>query len=345
MLAVAIGHIFANVLEISRAAQAGRTVERQAQMTVGRLRDDVAGARQVLAVSGTTLDLLAADGSLVSYTLAGSDSLRRRVNGGAWRLVAADVDSLELGIQTVARPYTRETMLPDTVESRMRGFEPGDWDALVSSTDCDYLPRGERRIQDDDYVMIQFWQQTAGFFAFSRVQVRMRAIDHNPCESDLWVRVQKEDAWGWPGTVVAQGILSRLSVPAGGYNWVSIDLTPVVFEPVVDGINYWLVFRSSGSGSNSYAGHFEYERIEDCDHGEWPVTNANFWYTTNGYSGYSGGGSDWEGFHRLYGLTTTPRLAEVTETLTDTLGVTYALVLRQGEEIERRAGFIALYSP
>jgi prepilin-type N-terminal cleavage/methylation domain-containing protein len=344
VLAVALTNIFSSVLAISRTAQAGRAADRQAQFTVGQLRQDVSGARRVLTVTATTLSLQAVDGSLVSYTLAGGDSLRRRVNGGAWRLVATDVDSLALGLQTVSRPYTREMLVSDTTEVFMRSFVPGDLDAWVASTHCNYESRGEQKIKDDDLSAVEFWSQPAGFFAFSRVEVRLKAQETYPPEVNTWVKIRQADALGWPGTVLAQGTLNRLSVPAS-YGWVSIALTPVVYGPINPTGHYWLIVGAVGSGSHTYAAHFEYERIKDCWPMEWPTNNACYWESGDDGGHWSGGSSDEDGFHRIYGLTSSTRLAEVTETRTDTLGVTYALVLRQGEEAERRAGYIALYNP
>lgn len=344
VLAVALTHIFSSVLAVSREATAGRSLDRQAQFAVGRLRQDVSSARRVLSVTGTTLSLQALDGSLVSYTLAGGDSLHRRVNAGTWRLVATDVDSLALGIETISRPYTREAMLPDTVETFLRSFVPGELDSWVASTHCVYEARGERRIQDNDVAAVQFWSQPAGCIAFSRVEVRLKAKDHNPTQKDLRARVYQADAMGWPGTLLAQGVLPRLSVPAS-YAWVSIPLTPLVHGAIDPSGTYWLILSSTGTGIASYAGHFEYERIKDCWLGEWPVNSASYWESGDGGSTWSGGSYNHDGFHRLYGLTVGLRLTEVTETLTDTLGVTYALVLGQGGEAQRRAGYIALYNP
>ncbi len=344
LLAVALANVFSNVLAVSRAAVGDRDLDRQAQFAAGRLRQDVSSARRVLGATATTLSLQAIDGSVVSYELAGGDSLRRRIDGGAWRLVAAGVDSLALGLQTVQRPYTYEAMRPDTVEAFLRSFVPGDLDAWVASTHCKYEPRGERRIEGDDLAAVEFWSQAAGCFAFGRVEVRLKASDHNPPQMDLRARIYAAGALGWPGTLLAQGTLSRLAVPAN-YAWVSIGLTPTVYGPIDPTGHYWLILSSTGTGAASYAGHFEYERIKDCWLGEWPTNDATYWESNDGGGSWSGGSYNRDGFHRIHGLTAGVRLTEVTETVTDTLGVTYALVLRQGGEAQRRAGYIGLYNP
>ncbi len=344
LLMTALSNILSNLLEISRVAREGHSLDRDTQLVLSRLREDVTTSSRVLAVTPASLDLQSIDGSLVSYAMAGGDSLHRRVNAGAWQLVAANVDSLFFTLQTLDRPYTYEAMVPDTVEALMRSFAPGDLDAHIASTDCDYESHGERKVENDDYCMVEFWEQPVGFFAFSRVEIRMKAKDHDPPEVDTWIKIHKSDAFGWPGNVVAQGTLSRLSVPSS-YEWVSIALTPTVYETIPDNGDYWLVVGSEGFGGGTYAGHFEYERIKDCDWDEWPANGACFWYTHQHYADYHEGGADREGFHRIYGLRLTPRLTEVTETVTDTLGVAYALTLQQPGEREHRAGFIALYRP
>ncbi len=344
MLAVAMANIFSSVLEVARTAQAGRTVERQAQMAIGRLREDVSSARRVVAITATSLDLQATGGSLVSYALVGADSLQRSVDGGPWRLVTTGVDSLALGLQTVARSFTREEMLPDTVEALMRSFQPGDLDAWVASTHCDYEPNGKQSMHDNDWAAVQFWSQPAGFFAFSRVEVRLAALEHNPPEMDVRARIYQSNVSGWPGILVAEGTASRLLVPAS-FGWVSISLTPIVYGTISPTGDYWLILASTGVGHSSYAGHFEYGGVDNCWVGEWPVNDACYRETADGGGHWTSSDYEYDGFHRIYGLTSSLRLAEVTETLTDTLGVTYALVLRQGEEAEQRAGFIALYSP
>ncbi|MCK4305110.1 MAG: hypothetical protein KAY24_12805 [Candidatus Eisenbacteria sp.] len=347
LLATAMVNVFSNAFDLSQMVRQGEGIRRDAQLSVSLLHRDISCAKRLLAVSPTCLDLLSADGDLIRYKWSGasSDSLCRQVNGGALRAVAADVDTLCFNLYTVSRSYTSEKCLPDTLEKIVVKFEEGDWDAWVASTDCEYRDRGQRRVQDDDWCAEEFWEPPEDFAAFSRTALRVIAKDHLPAQVDLLVEVYEADTSpdAYPGTLLAEGRIDRNSLTAL-YEWYEVSLTTVDSTPIAAGGHYWLVLRPDGSGGNSYAGHIQRERIKDCDPGEWPQNGMCYRESDNEGTSWKAQRIDEEVFYRLHGFQVTPKLTEVTETVADTIGVSYLLTLKRNGEMERRAGFVALHN-
>ena len=325
--------------EVHRDDKAGR----EAQLVVMNLNRDIGQASRLLALAPNSMTLLTVAGDTVSYSWSGtvSDSLTKQVNSGAPHVVADDVETLLFSLQTITRPYTSETDMPDTLEYIITHFEEGDWDDDLAAGDCEYEnPRGEWRVHENDYCAEQFWNVPESFVSFSRVRLRVASLDMGTPQTSLVVNIFDSDGFGgYPGTPLAQGLIAPGDISTS-FEWVEATMATITDAVISPSGHYWLVVKDNAGWSNSYAGHVEYERI-DCDEG-YPTNGMCFDYSYNGGGTWSGGTGGREMFHYIYGRRIEMRLTEVTETRTDTLGVAYTLTLTEGEEREDRAGFIAI---
>jgi len=347
LLATAMAYLFSGILNTSRSSKSTDDLSRDAQLAVSLMRRDIESATSIVGASGNKLSMWAPDGSKITYGMAGTtpDSLLRQIDAGTKELVAANVKSLQFSLNTISRTYTAEELAPDTTITILRSFEPGDWDGLIAVTHCDYRSAGEEKVADHDIAGIEFWNAPAGFLGIPAVEVRVRAKDHYPCEEDMIVKVFKAQAYGarYPDLLLAQGVIDRFEIDTG-YDWHRADLIQVVDAEIDPLERYWVVVESAARGGGTYAGHVQYERIEHCDSGEWPVNDSSFRESNNDGGSWSSSSYDEEAFYRIWGWTAVMKVKEVTHVVTDTLGISYELILKRGEDIEHSAGFIAFQS-
>jgi len=346
LLLTAAAGLFGNLLELSRGVSAGDEIGRDIERAVALLRRDIAQARGAIAAGADSLALRGDGGASVRYARRGAaaDTLVRAAGGGA-HPVAGGVVLLDFALHIVERPYTEEKIAPALIEREALAFEPGDWDAWIGQTDCTYESRGERRIKDREWVAEEFWGQGA-FAALTRAAVRVRAKDKLPTEVDILVEVYRaaDQAPRHPAQLVAQGRIASASMTEE-YQWQEVPLTTVDPAPIEAGGRYWLVCRPASAGGGTYAGHLEYERIKDCDSGEWPGTDMTYRQSNDAGASWSEATHRREAFFRLYGLSQETLLTEVSATKADTLGVAYRLALQRGEVSAHRGGFIAFHNP
>ena len=339
-------HVLSGVLDLSAIAHEGSEAGRDTQLAVALLRNDIGSARRVARLEEGALELVSASGESIRYTWDPwaelPDTLWRTVEDQDPAPVAAGIDSVSFMLETVSRPYTVESDQPVVREKTIASFAPGDWDAWIASTPCVYDARGERKIDEHKWCAEEFWT-TEDFTTFSRAAVRAAAKDKIPPDEDLLVRVHLANpiAPRYPGTLIAQGVIPRASL-TDSYEWHEITLTPVSVTPIPAGGLYWIVFSPKNLLPASYAGHVEYENISGCLAGGWPGTDIHYRESDDAGVKWSLRTQSKEAFFQVTGLQATLRLTEITQTLADTLGVSYAFKVEAGEEPQRSAGFIAL---
>ena len=345
LIGVALARIFGGVLDLAETAHSRSEAGREAQLAASMLESDVGRAQRVLQIGSGSLALLDAAGDTIRYSWdsAVSDTLWRSAGTGTAAAVAAGVDSLSFTLQTVTRPFTTEIDQPVITEEVAVSFSPGDWDQWIAETACNYESREERRVKDREWCAEEFWPEE-DYVAFSRAAVRVKAKEVSPPDVDLLIRIHAADPTSprYPGTLLAEGSINRSSV-GGTYDWQEAVLTQISTNPIVAGGHYWIVIRPKVTGSNTYAGHVELERVKDCYSGGWPGTDIYYRESPDAGSSWTLRTDRKDAFFSVSGLQTSLRLTEITQTLADTLGVAYGLKIATREEPERRAGFIALH--
>jgi hypothetical protein len=342
---VALVQVLDNVFELSLATRRQDVLLGDAQRAVALVRRDVSQARRIVSAGASGLTLVDESGHMVRYALAaaGSDTLVRRVDGGASSPIAGGVTGCAFALATVAHPFSEEQVAGVTVELPIAAFREGDWDDWVAETSCAYETRGERKVEDRAWCAEEFWDTPAGL-SFTRASFRAAAKDHFPAEVDLVVEIYVANLLGLPGTLVAQGKLSRTVFAAKDvYQWCQVTLTPIGAQPIPAGGHYWLILRPVTSGSKSYAGHIQYERIKNCQIGEWPSNGMCYRSSDNAGLTWTAQTSQYELFYVAYGLQALQLLTEVTQTVADTVGVSYRLAFAGQGESTYRGGFVALH--
>jgi hypothetical protein len=345
-LLTALVQVLDGVFDLSLATRRRDALLRDAQRAVALVRRDVSQARRILSANASGLTLVDESGHTVLYALAaaGSDTLVRRVDGGTPSPIAGGVTELGFALATVARPFTDEYVAGVTVELPIAAFREGDWDDWIAQTSCAYEARGERKVEDRAWCAEEFWDTPAGL-SFTRASFRAAAKDHFPAEADLMVEIYAASLSGLPGTLVAQGKLARTDFAAKDvYQWCDVALVPVGARPIPAGGHYWLVLRPSTTGSKSYAGHVEYERLKNCQLTEWPSNGMCFRSSDNAGVSWTAQTSRYELFYVAWGLQALQLLTEVTQTVADTVGVSYRLACEGQGESTYRGGFVALHN-
>ncbi|MFH1142992.1 MAG: prepilin-type N-terminal cleavage/methylation domain-containing protein [Candidatus Eisenbacteria bacterium] len=345
LLAAALMHIFSGVLDLTDVAREAIDSRRDASLAVSLLNDDIRQAERILTLAPGSLELLSAEGDTIRYAwrLSVPDTLWRAAGAESPAPVAAGIDSLILSLHTVSRPFTEELDQPVSVEGIVVRFAPGDWDEWVAWTDCSYESRDDKRIKDKEWRAEEFWPQES-FYAFSRAGVRVKAKEKFPPDVDLLVRIYRADPLPpqYPQTLVAEGRISLLAI-GQAYDWEEATLTMTGQTPILAGEHYWILFRPDGLGAATYAAHAEQERVKDCDDGEWPGTDIYYRETADAGKTWSSRTDRREIFFCVSGVRTETKLAEITLSLADTLGVSYSLKMAGQEGSQRRAGFISRY--
>jgi prepilin-type N-terminal cleavage/methylation domain-containing protein len=345
LLLTALVQILDGAFEISLATRRQDALLRDAQRAVALVRRDVSQARRIVSAGAGGLTLVDESGHTVLYALAsaGSDTLVRRVDGGTPSPIAGGVTGLDFALSTVSRPLVEEQVAGVTVELPIASFLEGDWDDWIAQTSCAYEARGDRKVEDRAWCAEEFWDTPAGL-TFTRASFRAAAKDHFPAEVDLVVEIYAANGLGLPGTLVAQGKLSRTIFAAKDvYQWCEVALVPVGSQPIPAGGHYWLVLRPSTTGTKSYAGHIEYERLKSCQIGEWPSNSMSYRSSDNAGVSWTAQTSRHELFYVARGLQALQLLTEVTQTVADTVGVSYRLACEGQGESTCRDGFVALH--
>ncbi len=343
ILAGTMAYLLSDVLHLASSARAGHDLRKEGGRAVSLIRSDITGAAGILAAAGDSLLLLTHAGDTVLYSpdpLA-PDTLRRRL-GAVSGAVSAGLDSAQFRIQTASRTHTREEMAPIHRELLHVSFEPGDWDDWASSNNCwMYEPR-EYGITDRKWCAQAFWESPS-CFGFTRASVRVRARDRIPPDVDLILEIYEASAGagGHPDRLLGHGKISRHDLTEE-YDWHTVNLLSLSPDPVFPEGHYWLVVRPDGQGAQSYAGHLEYQLMTGCPGGSFPANGMCFRESGDAGNTWGYGSFAHEAFFRVYAWHSVDRLTEVTRTLTDTLGISYALSFRSGDEEVRRAGFVAL---
>jgi prepilin-type N-terminal cleavage/methylation domain-containing protein len=341
LLAAALMEILYGALDLSRQVSQDDAMNRDMLLVVAKFREDIEEADRVLSISPTTLVLIAQNGDTLRYEWSGTsaDPLLRQVNGGTKRTVAGRVDNIAFSLQTGSRPFTHERDALVPVATPASKFDEEDVNDWKTSYNCN-IEYKLRRVQDDEYSAEQFWN-TGDYQGFVGASVHMRAKDHDPPQVDLLVEVYRAGPLPdeYPGTLLAEGVLDRFTMNSN-WEWHWVDLTTVLEAPVVAGQTYWLVLRSDGVGGSSYAGHVRYVRMKSCD--SYPSNDMCFRWSNDFGATWDGPYIDLEMFFRVYASHDVLKLTEVTEDITDTLGIAYQLSLLDSEGTEERAGFIAM---
>lgn len=342
ILAVAMTYLLSDVLHLASAVRAGSDLHTEGRRAVALIRSDVAGAQRILAAAGDSLVLLTAAGDTVRYAPdpGAPDTLSRRL-GALPGAVSAGLDSAQFRVHTASRSRTLEEMTPIPYEVLHVGFEPGDWDEWAASNGCWQYNTEEYRLRDGRWCAQEFWEAPS-CFGFTRASVRVRALDLLPPEVDIVLEIYSasEGAGGYPGRLLSHGKISRHDLTAG-YAWHTANLTPVSADRVFPEGSYWLVVRPDGHGPASYAGHLEWQRMGGCFAGMYPENGMCFRESEDAGQTWRVGEYTREAFFRVHALQSVDRLTEVTRTFTDTLGISYTLTFRSGEEEVRRVGFVA----
>jgi prepilin-type N-terminal cleavage/methylation domain-containing protein len=345
LLSVALAHLLSLVLDLTRTVRAKDDLRRDAQLAVALVRRDVSQARAILSATEGAMALVTDAGDTVHYALdlTADGVLERWVNHGTRQTVAAAVDTAAFALRSVSRPYTDERMSTVTADARVAKFEPGDWDQWVARTICDYDTRLERKIGDSRWCAEEFWP-TEGFDALTRAALRIKARDQYPTQVDVLIRVYTADVvTGYPSLLLAEGRIPKASVTQA-YTWIEVPLTTITLTSIVAGGHYWIIFRHDGTGSNTYAGHVEVERLKNCDPGD-PLNNYMFYRQSDNAGGWWDSPSHLrETFFRLYGQRTANQLVDQTQTIVGKLGIDYRIALRRDSEREYRAGYLALHN-
>ena len=341
LLAAALTEILYGALDLSREMSQDDALNRDMLLVVAKFREDIEEADRVLSISPTTLVLIAQNGDTLRYEWSGAsaDPLLRQVNGGTKRAIAGRVDNLTFALQTSSRPFTheRDALVPTVkLACKFDDDDASDWVSWYGCTD-EYH---ERRIQDDDYAAEQMWA-TGNHDRFIGARVCMKAKDHDPVEVSLLVEVYRAGPLPdeCPGTLLAEGILDRFAMNSN-WEWRWVDLTTVLEAPVVAGQTYWLLLRPDGAGGSSYAGTVRYVRLKNCD--SYPGNGMCLRRSNDFGATWDGPYVDYEMYFRVYASHDVWKLTEVTEDITDTLGIAYQLSLLGNEGNEERAGFIAM---
>lgn len=323
---------------------AGRALQRDLQRTTSLLRKDVSTAAAVLEAGPGKLLLLSAAGDSLYYALSGAspDTLVRYVNGQRPAPVATGVDSFWTAAQTVTIPRWRETDVPETTLVVASQCDQDDLEDLADSGECDDLQMHSYRIEDDHWAAAQFWD-TESHPGFGYAEVVLRK-ESPVVLADLILEIYKNDSSpGYPGTRMAAGTIAKEDLTTD-WAWHGCELTMAIDEPVVAGATYWLVVRHENSGPTSYAGHIRWGDADDCDSS--PQGNGKCMGLT------SDGGASWdetseldqELLYRVHSPAYTMTFKEVVQNDTDTIGISYALKLGQGNKEGRSEGFIALHN-
>jgi prepilin-type N-terminal cleavage/methylation domain-containing protein len=345
LLSVALAHLLSLVLDLTRTVRAKDDLRRDAQLAVSLVRRDVSQARSILSATDGALALVTAAGDTVHYALdtAGEGALERWVNHGTHRTVAAAVDTAAFALRNVSRSNTSEQMRTVSADTRVMKFEPGDWDEYVSRSSCKYDSRQERKIGDYRWCAEEFWP-TESFDALTRAALRIKARDQYPTQADVLIRVYTADAFtGYPSVLLAEGRIPKASVTQA-YTWIEVPLTMTTVASITAGGHYWIVFRNDGTGTGTYAGHVEVERLKDCDTDELP-NNLMYYRASDNAGGWWDSQSHLrETFFRLYGQRTASELIAQTQTVVGKLGIDYRIALRRDNQREYRAGYLALHN-
>jgi len=344
LLLTALVALFHGALDLSRTLQARDALTRDADRAIALLTRDVGSAAEILAAGQDSLVLVATSGDTIRYALnpAARDTLYRQTGQGTLQPVAVGCDSLVCAAYAIKRPFTTERLVWVTNEQLIFSFEPGDWDPYLTCCDCQYESRAYARAKDEDWVGEEIWGQK-GCQQLTRIAFRAQSKEMPVPEVDLVVEVYTAGGGnGYPETLLAQGKLSRFELTSET-RWHEVPLVTVAPMPIEAGETYWVVWRPPHSGGSTYAGDIQYERIKDCD--EWPQNGMCLRTTGDAGDDWSSGNYRHDAFFRLYGVTPVQRLAEVTDTLADTLGVSFRLAMREGEESEYRSGFAARQNP
>ena len=345
LLLTALVALFHGALDLSRTLQARDALTRDADRAVALLTRDVGGAAEILAAGQDSLVLVAASGDTIRYALnpTARDTLYRQVGQGTLQPVAVGCDSLLCTANQIRRPFTTERLIWIEREETVRSFEHGDWDPFIECCDCEYEDFGDQRVKDKDWVAEEFWGQEE-FTRLTRIAFCSYSKEKDVPEVDLIVEVYEGASSEpyYPETLIAQGNLSLLEQTTSPA-WHEVSLSTVDPRPIRSARRYWVVWRPLHSGGGTYACDIVYERIKDCD----DYVGNQMQYRKSGNEGdkWSDPKDKEEAFFRLYGVTPVQRLAEVTDTLTDTLGVSFRLTLREGEESEYRGGYATRQNP
>ncbi len=343
ILAGAMAYLLSDVLHLASTVRASHDLRREGGRAVSLIRSDVSGAGRILAAAGDSLLLVTLAGDTVHYSpdpLA-PDTLRRKL-GAVSGAVSADLDSAQFRIHTAPRTKTLEEMVPVPYEVLHVSFEPGDWDAWAATNNCWMYETQEYEIEDRKWCAQEFWEYPP-CFGFTRASVRVRAKDRIPPDVDLILEIYEatSGAGGSPDRLLGHGKISRHDLTAE-YEWHTADLLSLVSDPVYPEGHYWLIARPDGQGASSYAGHLEHQLMAGCLGGSFPQNGMCFRESSNAGSSWASGSYTKEAFFRVYALQSVDRLTEVTRSLTDTLGISYTLSFRNGDEEIRRVGFVAL---
>ncbi len=343
ILAGAMAYLLSDVLHLASTARASHDLRREGGRAASLIRSDITGAARILAAAGDSLLLVTLAGDTVRYSPdpTAPDTLRR-LQGSVSGAVSAGLDSAQFRVHTAFRTNTREEMAPIRRELLHVSFEPGDWDAWAASHNCwMYEPR-EYEVSDQKWCAQEFWESPS-CFGFTRASVRVRARDKIPPDVDMILEIYEASAGagGHPDRLLGHGKISRHDLTAE-YEWHTVNLLSLAPDPVFPEGHYWLVVRPDGDGASSYAGHLEYQLMAGCLSGSFPQNGMCFRESNDAGKTWGSGSYTKEAFFRVYAWHSVDRLTEVTRTLTDTLGISYTLNFRSGDEEVRRVGFVAL---
>ncbi len=342
MLATAMVSVLSQFSTLAEDTYAERRLNQQLQRATGLMRKDVSQARQILT-TGKYLILISADEDTIAYRPAGAalDTLLRYGPGATPAVIATALDTFWVASHAIGIPGLCERMVPDTSQVTIQECDESDMDELVDGGGCDEWDLKEREIKDDHWIAEQFWD-TGDHASFGEASVLV-VNRKSEVEVDLILDIYLGNGpGGYPGTLLAQGRIPKGNITTA-WAWHTCGLTTIVDQPVVDGVVYWLLARHDGSGGSTYAGHVQWGEAKSCDYGP-PSNGMCYWKTDNAGGEWKDANAYRETLFRVTSPVYSTKLAIVTEDLPDTLGVSYELVLSDGETSTRSEGFIALHN-
>jgi hypothetical protein len=293
----------------------------------------------LLAAAGGALVLLDAVGDTVRYAWSSPpQTLTRAVNSDSPRVVAEGVEEIVFGALSLSRPIDTEQHVTEVQETAVASFLEGDWDTWIADHGCTSA-REEYGISNLSWAAEVLVAPTSTE-SITRVALLAAAVEMAPPQENLRVEVcQGDPILDVPGTTLATGELDRFALTSE-YLWHEIALTAVVEGGLEAGSPYWIIVRPHATGLGTYAGHIAYQRLAGCD--AWPQNDMDFRNSSTGGLLWALGTHATEAYFRLDGEVVVAGVDEVTQTVVDSTGVTYRLAVREGEEVERRAGHVAM---
>jgi hypothetical protein len=339
LVLVALAVVFHDAFDLTDTIKARERVRSDAALAAASIERDVRDAAALLAAAGGALVLLDAAGDTVRYAWSSPpETLTRTVNSDSARVVAEGVEEMVFGALSLSRPIDTEQPVTEIQDATVASFLEGDWDTWIADHGC-------TSIQDAYAISNLGWAAEvlvapASTRSITRVALRAAAVEMAPPQENLRVEVCEGDPiLEVPGTTLAAGELDRLALTSE-YLWHEITLSAVVEGGLEAGSPYWIIVRPHATGLGTYAGHIAYQRMAGCD--AWPENDMDFRTSTTGGLLWGLGSDATEAYFRLDGEVWTRGIDEVTQTVVDSTGVTYRLAVRDGEEIERRAGHVAM---